>query len=264
MSPTSSPHHRHGPQSAAVPVTRVIEWFITGWQLFLKNPGVWVLQTLIFIALNLMVGIMPVLGQILVPVLFPVFCAGMINGCARLTRGEKLEVAHLFDGFRRNMGNLIVLGGCYLTGGLIMLLVALLIGGSGALLGLMFGSAGAAGAVFGGMMFFGAVFYLLWILLIMALWFAPALVMLSGVAPLESLLMSLRACARNLAALVVTGIALYVVIWLAMLPAGLGVLVVMPVIAGAVYASWRDVFAHEFEAALIEGEVITDREPDAR
>jgi uncharacterized membrane protein len=235
-------------------------WFITGWQLFMQNPGVWVLQTLIFIALSFMLGIMPVLGQMIVAVLFPVFCAGMLHGCARLTRGERIEVGHLFEGFRHNTGNLLVLGVGYLMGGGIILLLALMIGGSGALIGMIFSK---LGAVFGGMMLFGAVFYLLWIMLLMALWFAPALVMLGGAAPLESLLLSVRACARNLPATALTGVALCVLIWLAMLPAGLGVLVLMPVIAGAVHASWRDVFGHEFDAAL-EAAVVTDHPQDAR
>ena len=35
---------------------------------------------------------------------------------------------------------------------------------------------------------------------------------------------------------------IYVLIWVAMLPAGLGVLVLMPVLAGTLYASFQDVF----------------------
>ena len=39
-----------------------------------------------------------------------------------------------------------------------------------------------------------------------------------------------------------TGVLIYVLIWVAMLPAGLGVLVLVPVLAGTLYASFQDVF----------------------
>ena len=262
--------NKHTPGISQVPVSRVIDWFSTGWQLFMRAPGVWVMQTLIFIALSVMLGIVPVLGQLAVPMAFPVFCAGMIYGCELLSRTGTsgngaaaegtLEITHLFEGFRQNAGNLVVLGGCYLMGGGIILLIALMIGGSGALLGFIVGK---LSAVFGGMVLFGLMFYLLWIVLIMALWFAPALVMLGGVGPLEALMLSVRACARNLPACILTGGVLYIAIWLAMLPAGLGILVLMPVIAGAVYASYRDVFGREFAQLLSAADAAGDQS-DAR
>lgn len=265
MSSSPAFPNKRTPGISQVPVSHVIEWFSTGWKLFMRAPGVWVIQTLIFIALSVMLGIVPVLGQLVVPMAFPVFCAGMIYGCELLSREGaptegKLEITHLFEGLRQNTGNLIVLGGCYLMGGGIMLLIALMIGGSGALLGLLVGK---LSAVFGGMVLFGLMFYLLWIMLIMALWFAPALVMLGGVAPLEALILSVRACTRNLPACIVTGVVLYIAIWLAMVPAGLGILVLMPVIAGAVYASYRDVFGQEFAQLLSAADASGDQ-PDAR
>jgi len=41
---------------------------------------------------------------------------------------------------------------------------------------------------------------------------------------------------------VVLGVLIYVLIWVAMVPAGLGVLVLVPVLAGTVYSSYQDVF----------------------
>ena len=36
---------------------------------------------------------------------------------------------------------------------------------------------------------------------------------------------------------------LYVLVWVAMIPAGLGMLVLVPVIAGALYAAWKETFS---------------------
>jgi len=88
-----------------------------------------------------------------------------------------------------------------------------------------------------------AVFTVLWLLLLMALWFAPALVMLSDVAPLDALKLSAQACLSNFLTFLLLGLMLYVLTWIAMLPAGLGMLLLVPVIIGALHAAWRDTFA---------------------
>jgi len=253
---------RRTPEIQHIAASRVIEWLLSGWRMFLAAPGIWVIQTLIFIALNLVAGVLMLpLSPLIIPAAFPVFCAGMLFGAARIERGVRLEITHIFAGFRQNTGNLMVLGVGYLMGGGVVLLLSLLIGGSGALLGYLFGT---IGAYFGGLLMAGLVFYGLWILLLMALWFAPALVMMGGVAPMEALMLSARACMRNLPAFAVLGVMLYVLISLAMMPAGLGVLVLMPVIAGAVYASYRDVFGQTGEAALIEHARREGQDQDAR
>jgi hypothetical protein len=77
----------------------------------------------------------------------------------------------------------------------------------------------------------------------MALWFAPALVMLHEVAPLDAMRLSARACFHNLLAFIVLAALLYVLVWVAMIPAGLGMLVLVPVIAGALYAAWKETFS---------------------
>jgi uncharacterized membrane protein len=85
------------------------------------------------------------------------------------------------------------------------------------------------------------VFSVLWVLLITALWFAAPLVVLRDTPPLDAMKLSLSACFNNFGAFVVLGVLIYVLIW-AMLPAGLGVLVLIPVLAGTLYASYQDVF----------------------
>ena len=87
------------------------------------------------------------------------------------------------------------------------------------------------------------VFTVLWALLMMAMWFAPALVMLHEVAPLDAMKLSVRACVHNLLAFIVLAALLYVGVWVAMIPAGLGMLVLIPVIAGALYAAWKETFS---------------------
>ena len=121
-------------------------------------------------------------------------------------------------------------------------LIAFAIGGSAMLTGMLVGAFAGMGMAAGGMMFGVPVFTVLWVLLMMALWFAPALVMLHDVAPLEAMKLSAQACFQNLLTFGVLAALLYVLVWVAMLPAGLGMLVLVPVLAGALLAAWQDTF----------------------
>ena len=105
----------------------------------------------------------------------------------------------------------------------------------------------AAGLTAGGVMLAGVVFMILWIVLMMALWYAPALVVFHKAEPFDALRISALACVRNLPVFFVLALCLYVLGWLAMLPAGLGVLVLVPVVAGAQHAAYLDTFGERRE-----------------
>ena len=113
-------------------------------------------------------------------VLGPVFAGGVMLGCKALDEGGELEFGHLFAGFKDKLGTLAAVGAIYLVAVVVIALVVGLVTGAG-LFALMGGgdpSAGAtAGAVMGMLL---AVLLMLALLLpvFMAMWFAPALVVL--------------------------------------------------------------------------------------
>ena len=185
----------------------------------------------------------------------------MLSGAQALDRGEPLRIDALFDGIRRHAGNLLLVGAFHLLGLLLAAMMAAAVGGSAALTGMAVGALAGAGMAAGGMMLGVVVFTVLWALLMMAMWFAPALVMLHGVAPLDAMKLSVRACFHNLLAFIVLAALLYVGVWVAMIPAGLGMLVLIPVIAGALYAAWKETFSPLL--ALPDPEQDTPPAPDA-
>jgi uncharacterized membrane protein len=80
--------------------------------------------------------------------------------------------------------------------------------------------------------------------LIMATWFAPALILFGNARPAQALLVSLRAVLKNWAAMLVNGLVLGLLLVLAALvPMLLGLLVAMPVLFGSLYASYQAIFA---------------------
>jgi len=79
-------------------------------------------------------------------------------------------------------------------------------------------------------------------LVAMAYWFAPLLVVLNGEEPIAALKKSFRACWQNLGAVTIYGLILIGLAIVAAIPLGLGFLVLVPVMAGSWYASWREMF----------------------
>ena len=206
-------------------------WWGEAWRLFVPSIGVWVLIVVILFALSMVLALVPVVGHLASQVLFPVFMGGLMLGCRAIDRGQPLTVNHLFAGFSERAGPLIVLGLLY-TG----IAVAITITVAGILL-VSFGAAVltqlfrlsdpfAASAVLGGALMValtGALLFLLLFLpLVMAVWFAPALVMLRGLEPWAAMKMSFSGCLRNVMPFLVYGLIGIVLAVVATIPIALG------------------------------------------
>ena len=85
---------------------------------------------------------------------------------------------------------------------------------------------------------------LLFVPLIMATWFAPALILFGGARPATALGVSLKAIAKNWAAWLVNIFTLGLLLFFAALaPMLLGLLIAMPILFGSQYASYQAIFA---------------------
>lgn len=233
-----------GPEPRSVDAGRGIEWLKQGWQLFLRNPGVWIAIAVIMLIVLFVLGLIPFLGQLLVMLALPVLLGGLLQGCRALSAGAELKIDHLFAGFRDQFGPLVTVGVFYMVGGLLIGAVAVAITGGAAFTGGMVGHMAGAGMAVGG---FGLAMLLIMVLgacLAMAFWFAPALVVFGGEAPMEAMKRSFSACVRNIGTFIVLAVILMVAGFIAMLPMGLGMLLLMPVVVGAAYASYLDVFGN--------------------
>lgn len=219
-----------------------IEWLKEGWQLFLRNPGVWIAISVIALIIFVVLGFIPLLGQLAANLLAPVFGAGLLVGCRALAQGEELKIEHLFAGFQQQTGSLVLLGVLAVVANVVIFIVSFAIFGGSAATGTIVGHAAGASMALGGFLLAVLVGLALTIPLAMALWFAPALVVFRNQPPIEAAKASFRACLANLLPFLVYGVLLFVIAIVAALPFGLGFIVLVPVAAGSVYAAYVDIF----------------------
>ena len=221
-------------------------WFQQGWALFRQSAVLWVVLTaLATVALALLIKVR-LIGDPLATLLSPVLIGGLWMGCRDLEKGEELELAHLFAGFRHNTAQLVTLGGINLVSQLLIYGVMKVTGGA-ALVELMqtpqqdidLQAMTAALSQASVALPLGA---LLSCVLCMLLWFAPLLVIFGGISPVDALKTSWQTCLRNMGALLVYGLALMPLALVASILMGLGWLILLPVIVTSLYASYRDIF----------------------
>ena len=234
-----------------MPAGRGLDWWSAAWKLFTAAPGVWIVITIIYIAIMVVLSAIPLLGQVAVSLLHPVFLGGIVLGCREQDRGGALTVKHLFAGFNEKVGPLVIVALIYFAGWIVIGCIALalvfaLLGGS-ILAALASGDAMQIGYGMFATMGLSAllavlVSALLVIPLLMAFWFAPALVVLRGDEPWAAMKTSFGACLRNIPPFLVYGLLGLLFAIIACIPLFLGLLVLIPVGTATVYTSCKDIF----------------------
>jgi uncharacterized membrane protein len=225
-----------------VPAGNAFEWLKQGWAMFVVNPGIWIAMMVILIVIFVALSVVPLIGQLAAHLLTPVLGAGMLIACRKIAKEEAIEIPDLFAGFKRNTGELVMLGVLYMVGMLAIFAVVAVLGGGSLASGLMMGRAAGYGMALGGMLLAMLLALALSVPLFMAIWFAPALVVFNNMQPIPALKASFNACMKNMVPFLVYGLITMVLCFFAALPVGLGFLVLGPVLAGSVYASYRDIF----------------------
>lgn len=228
-------------------------WIARGWTLFARAPLMWILSILIWLVIAIVMGFLPIVGNLVFQAVNAAIGAGFAVACRSLERGGDFELEQLFAGFRTRFAPLLVVGLLLIGGSILILLVFAAFVGFSILGALLTGNAQAfyqsviASAMT--ILLGGLVAAALTIPLMAAFWFAPALVMLNGVGPVEAMKESFVGCMRNWIPFLVWGIVMTVFAILAAIPVGLGYLVWIPLAVASSYAAYRDIFTEEEPSA---------------
>jgi hypothetical protein len=243
-------------------------WVVQGYALFRKSPAVWLaLLLLLLVSMKVLVRV-PLLG-IIVLLLTPHFIVGLMEGCRALERGSRLEFGHLLAGFRRNAAQLVTIGGVWLVGNFVVMMLVIQLGGEAmaALAKTVAQGAqmtpeltremhAATRTVAQALLVGTAVS----IPLLMAIWYAPLLVYFNDLGPVAAMKSSFVACLKNVGAMLLYGlmivagmvIAMFVVMFVVSLiampfTAAIGqpdfvLALLAPVLVPSVYVSYKDIF----------------------
>lgn len=197
-----------------------------------------------WIVITLGLVMVPIVGGIAANVLQPVFFASFALAARKQELGDAIEMGDLFSGFRRPLMPLANLGA-------ILLLAELAIFALLALLGLPGLSANDQGTVsmadfareLQGKEWIIVVGLVLTAIVKGALWFAPAVLAFHEMSTAHAIRWSLFAALSNLGAMALYGIVLTIAMAAAILPWGLGLMIVIPVMVASTYVGYREVFA---------------------
>ena len=188
-----------------------ISWLAQAYALFSRKRLPWVLLLLAYYILLRVLLAVPVVGPYAMTILKPVFAVGLLAAAWTQERGGTPSLSQLFQGFRANLGSLLPIGAFVVLGITAAVFASALVDG-GKLLDLM-SNAGAmsdeeiANALGNGSLEAGMLFSaLLSIPIVIATWWAPALVVFQNAGPGAALAVSLRAALANWRPLAIYGI----------------------------------------------------------
>ncbi|BCB25769.1 hypothetical protein SKTS_06550 [Sulfurimicrobium lacus] len=219
---------------------RGFAWIGEGWALYREAPGMWAGIILVLGIIFIVMSMIPLVNFV-VSMIMPVFVGGLMLGCHDLERGEPLEFRHLFAGFQEHFGKLFVAGLIYAVSAfVVMFLSAFAMMGTMGMSVMTGGNPGAVAPLT--ILLWVAVMMALLVPLLMAIWFAPALIVRHDLGAIEALTLSFKGCLRNMLPFLLYGVVTLVLAFVATIPLGLGWLVLGPVMVAAQYVGYREIF----------------------
>lgn len=234
------------PQGRTVPAGNGWAWIVSAWTIFRGAVGPWIGVTLVLAIGLIVLGVLPVIGPIATFVLAPVITGGVVMASRGIEQGGTPGFGQFFGGFSYRFGALATVGAIYLAGTIAIVFAASVISGVG-----MF-SVLASGPTPEGVMQLGATLAVALLLtlalmvpLLMALWFAPPLVVFHDMGAAAAMKASFVGCLKNLLSFLVYGLVVLVASVVASIPAMLGWLVLGPVLGASVYTAYRDIYFNE-------------------
>lgn len=235
--------------TSIIPVSRPIgagwAWIKDAFDLFKPNAFLWIGLFIIYMVIMLIAAFIPILGGLFTTFAGPLFIAGIAQ-CAydQDTHGE-FEIGTLFSGFSHQTKDLLISGLIFFGLMILCVIPIMLITGLGALSSMGDqADPSQLGNTMGVSMILGMlVSTALIIPVIMAYWFAPVLIKLNGVKPLQAFKLSFFACLKNILPFLLYSLIAVVIVFISTIPLGLGLIVTMPVLMIVMYASYKDIFS---------------------
>jgi len=231
-----------------VAASQGFQWVAAGFRLYRKAPLLLSAAFGLLFGVVMALGLIPVVGGSLSELASPLMVAGFMAAYRALDRGNELELPQFLAGVQGPLIPLMTVGAVQLLGALLIGKIMLNMGFDPQAVMALAQDKNATPEAMQAMMSQAMPALLtglaLFTPLIMATWFAPALILFGGARPATALGVSLKAVTRNWAAMLTNSLALGLLLFFAaLIPLLLGMLVAMPVLFGSLYASYQAIFA---------------------
>lgn len=227
---------------AELGATRGAAWLVEAFNMFRQKPMAWIGLCAGWLVITFGLLLLPIIGGVIASFLQPAFFASFAVIGVRQLHGEKVLMGDLFLGFRRNLKPLIHLGA-------ILLMTEIAVFALMALLGLPMAAAGDKPftvneyvEALSGKEWILLLGFLLTVTIKGAVWFAPPLIALHDMSMAHAIRWSVYAGLANIGAMVLYGVALFMLFFAALIPWALGLILVIPLMAISTYVGYREVF----------------------
>lgn len=240
---TAVPRGNFLPHGRSVPTGNGWTWITAAWHLFRARAGLWMGMFVVAALIILGLTFIPFIGPIAQSLLWPVLAAGFVITSRKIEDGEQAQFGDLFAGFSQRAGTLIATGliAMLISAGIVLAAIAVV--GTAFLAGINEGNITPAQMM--SFLLVSLVILALMLPLIMAVWFAPPLIVFHDMGAWEAMKASFLGGIKNMLPFLLYGIVLTIASVLASIPALLGWLVLGPVIAASIYTSYRDIYFSE-------------------
>jgi len=221
-------------------------WLLEGFGYFRHSIGAWIGIGIILFIVTITSSIIPMAGLFL-QILFPVIMGGLITGCRFISDGGELKINYLFAGFRENTGKLLLVGLVYSTGLILITIIMVIVlfivtGGVEFMLAIINGDTSVVTENASNLLLASLIGLSIYLPLLMAIWFAPALIVLEGAESLQAMKYSFIGCLKNIIPFLVYGLVSLPLSLLATVPFLLGWFVLGPMIVASIYIACKDIF----------------------
>ena len=232
----------------AVPIGAAMTWLKEGLVLLKKDLGIWILLALALFIIQVVIGMIPVIGDVVGTVLYSVFAAGLFMGIQQSANGGKLDFNYLIAAFKDKNKLLSLLG----LGAISVVIMFVLM----MIMGMVFYAANPILAnsatmspeqmvdvlVNGKNFTLFLLGTLLFLFISLLFWFATPLIALHNMPLLQAVQLSIKGALRNILPLIVYSILLTVLFLIGILPFLLGLLLVIPWFFCSWYAAYRQIY----------------------
>lgn len=225
-------------QMRVVAARQGARWLAEGWALFQQRPAMWITLGLIGLLITVLLYELPYASD-LTAVFTVLWTGGMISAADHCRATGSVRLADVLRGIRAHLEPLFAAA---VFGLLVAIVCDLTEDRAASAMRLM--AFGGAGANMGSLLALaaGALYLTAAVIGTMALWLAPALIVLNGAPPGDALRASFTASWRNAPAALVYGLLVGGLLMACVLTLGVATLVVAPLVYLSTYAASLDMF----------------------